>query len=79
MAIAADPFFAAAVRSGTAGTAEDFDHTVRDVHAAQNAGAAIVVAVTTGDVPAATLGAANPTHVLRGVAEIPGLFGLVPG
>ena len=49
--------------------------TVRDVQAAQNAGAAIVVAVTTGEVPAATLAAAAPTHVLGGVAEIPDLLG----
>jgi phosphonatase-like hydrolase len=48
--------------------------TVRDIQAGQNAGAEIVVAVTTGEVPAATLAAANPTHVLDGVAQIPDLI-----
>lgn len=48
--------------------------TVRDVEAGQNAGAAIVVAVTTGEVPAATLAGANPTDLLAGVTEIPELL-----
>jgi phosphonatase-like hydrolase len=48
--------------------------TVRDVEAGRNAGAAVVVAVTTGEVPAATLEAAGPTHVLPGVTAIPDLL-----
>jgi phosphonatase-like hydrolase len=48
--------------------------TVRDVEAGRNAGAAYVVAVRTGEVPAETLAAAGPTHVLAGVADIPQLL-----
>ncbi|NMO49721.1 phosphonatase-like hydrolase [Actinoplanes sp. TBRC 11911] len=48
--------------------------TVRDVESGRNAGAAVVVAVRTGHVPDTTLGAAGPTHLLDGVAGIPGLL-----
>jgi phosphoglycolate phosphatase-like HAD superfamily hydrolase len=48
--------------------------TVRDVESGQNAGAAVVIAVRTGEVPAETLAAAGPTHVLGGVTDIPGLL-----
>jgi phosphonatase-like hydrolase len=48
--------------------------TVRDVEAGLNAGAAVVVAVTTGEVRAETLSAAGPTHVLSGVVDIPDLI-----
>ena len=52
--------------------------TVRDVEAGRNAGAAVVVAVRTGEVKAETLAAATPTHVLGGVIDIPALPGLLP-
>ncbi|GAB1641355.1 phosphonatase-like hydrolase [Krasilnikovia sp. MM14-A1259] len=48
--------------------------TVRDVQAGRNAGAALVVAVRTGEVPAQTLAAAGPTHLLDGVADVPRLL-----
>lgn len=47
--------------------------TVRDVEAGHNAGAALVVAVLTGDVKAGTLATAAPTHLLNGVTDIPAL------
>jgi phosphonatase-like hydrolase len=49
--------------------------TVRDIEAGRNAGAGIVVAVTTGEVKAETLAAADPTHVLGGVVDIPAVLG----
>jgi phosphonatase-like hydrolase len=52
--------------------------TVRDVEAGRNAGAALVIAVETGEVKASTLAAAGPTHVLSGVVDIPALPGLLP-
>lgn len=48
--------------------------TVRDIEAGLNAGAAIVLGVTTGEVSADTLSAAGPTQVLRDVGEIPELL-----
>lgn len=48
--------------------------TVRDIEAGLNAGAAIVLGVTTGEVSADTLRAAGPTQVLRDVGEIPELL-----
>ncbi|WP_433379612.1 phosphonatase-like hydrolase [Actinoplanes sp. CA-142083] len=48
--------------------------TVRDVEAGRNAGAALVVAVLTGEVSQESLADAGPTHVLPGVVEIPELF-----
>ncbi|MCW2527160.1 MAG: family hydrolase [Pseudonocardiales bacterium] len=44
--------------------------TVRDVEAGTNAGAAVVVGVTTGDVDADALAVAGPTHVLTDLAGI---------
>ncbi|WP_375483696.1 phosphonatase-like hydrolase [uncultured Jatrophihabitans sp.] len=49
--------------------------TVRDIRAGHNAGAAVVLAVLTGDVSAETLAAAEPTEVLADVAELPGFLG----
>jgi phosphonatase-like hydrolase len=48
--------------------------TVRDVQAGRNAGAALVVAVLTGEVPAQTLATADPTHIVSGVVEVPRLL-----
>lgn len=48
--------------------------TVRDVESGQNAGAAMVIAVRTGEVSAPALAASGPTHLLDGVADIPGLL-----
>lgn len=52
--------------------------TVRDVESGQNAGAALVIAVRTGEVPAETLAAAGPTHVLGGVTDVPDLLATLP-
>ncbi|MFI6883155.1 phosphonatase-like hydrolase [Streptosporangium canum] len=51
--------------------------TVRDLEAGSNAGAGIVVGVLTGGLDATALGAARHTHLLPGVADIPGLLSLV--
>lgn len=48
--------------------------TVRDVEAGQNAGAAVVVAVSSGEVDSAVLATAGPTRVLGGVVDIPTLL-----
>ncbi|UBU10241.1 phosphonatase-like hydrolase [Nonomuraea gerenzanensis] len=50
--------------------------TVRDLQAGTNAGARIVAGVLTGSQDAATLGAVRHTHLLPGVASIPGLLSL---
>ncbi|MEV4217100.1 phosphonatase-like hydrolase [Nonomuraea sp. NPDC049725] len=50
--------------------------TTRDLQAGANAGAAIVAGVLTGSQDAATLGAVRHTHLLPGVAAIPGLLSL---
>lgn len=52
--------------------------TVLDVQAGRNAGAGWVVGVLSGAQGRDELTAAGPTHVLDGVAEIPGLLGLDP-
>jgi phosphonatase-like hydrolase len=44
--------------------------TVRDIEAGANAGAALVIGVTTGDVDATALAVAQPTHVLDSLAGI---------
>lgn len=48
--------------------------TVRDVEAGLNAGAAVVVAVTSGGIHAQTLRNAGAAHVLDSVTEIPALL-----
>lgn len=48
--------------------------TVRDVQAGRNAGAGIVVAVTSGAVDGNTLTAAGPTRVLDSVVQLPDLL-----
>ena len=48
--------------------------TVRDVESGRNAGAAIVLAVTSGEVPAKTLAAAGPTQVIDSVLGIPAVL-----
>lgn len=48
--------------------------TVRDVQAGRNAGAGVVVAVSTGEVGVEALTAASPTRVLVGAVEIPSLL-----
>ncbi|RJQ79745.1 phosphonatase-like hydrolase [Pseudonocardiaceae bacterium YIM PH 21723] len=50
--------------------------TTRDVEAGTNAGASYVIGVLTGGQTAETLGAAEHTHILAGVREIPTLLGL---
>lgn len=48
--------------------------TVRDIDSGRNAGAAIVLGVTTGDVAAETLTAAGPTEVIDNVVAIAALL-----
>ncbi|WP_067183697.1 HAD family hydrolase [Microtetraspora niveoalba] len=50
--------------------------TVRDLQAGTNAGAGLVVGVLTGKLDAVGLGAERHTHLLPGVADLPGLLGL---
>ncbi|MFP5021695.1 phosphonatase-like hydrolase [Pseudonocardia phyllosphaerae] len=52
--------------------------TVLDVEAGRNAGAALVVGVLSGAQTRDELGAASPTHVLGGVADLPALLQVAP-
>lgn len=49
--------------------------TTRDLESGTNAGAAMVIGVLTGGQSASVLGTVRHTHILRSVADIPGLLG----